>query len=110
MVKDNVISFVSKAKEKGIKLKKPPIKAKSTNSKIIDVDDEEVNRFDFESTRDLIRLYMFPKSLSIAFQFFDIETGSKYSEYQIDMEHFLLMTQAVAQAEQMMKVRNTDSD
>lgn len=103
----NVISFVSKAKEKGIKLKRPPVSARAKNSKTTEIEDEEITSFDFETSRDLIRLYMFPQSLSMVFQFFDIETQVKYNEYQIDMEHFLLMEQAVGQAEKMLNARNT---
>lgn len=100
--KNNVVSFISKAKEKGVALKIPPRHTESMSKQLVETD-EDVYIFRFQAGRDEIKLYLFESSLLMRFEFYDTETQAMYREYEIDMESFILMEQVVDKAEKMIQ-------
>ena len=103
----NIVSFINKAREKGVVLKKPPPRAlESKDSKVVEGVDGDVFTFSFYTERDFIQAHLFESTLRLVFEFFDKETMSKYNEYDIDLESFLIMEQVVDKIEQQMKEIN----
>lgn len=95
---------MDKAREKGVILKRPPPRPiEDKGTKIAETTEGDVFTFSFDTERDFIQAHLFEETLRIVFEFFDRETMSKYREYDIDIESFLLMEQVVDKIEKQMK-------
>lgn len=99
----NIVSFINKARDKGVELKKPPAKFTMNSRKLIEKDDEDVEVFQFETERDLITLRVYKTSKFFVFEFRDKETKSMYNKYEIDVETFYYMELALNRADDVLK-------
>lgn len=91
----DIISFIDKAREKGVVLKKPPTRLLFEERKLTEVGEHDVETFKYATDKDILLISLLDGGDFLVFEFFDKETKSKYRTYKIDADNFYLMNLAV---------------
>lgn len=100
---DNIISFLNKAKDKGVEIKTPPKSLAMQSKQLIEHDSEDIEVFEFEADQDFVTLKVYRSSQFFVFEFRDKETKSLYRKYEIDLQTFYYMELALHSVDNLLR-------